>query len=423
MCSFPGGCGYSDGVKPLLTLGIMSGTSLDGVDYALCETSERTLRLRALWQVPFPAALRRRLAAAAVGSASSWETAQLHHDLGRFYVQGARANPGRERARLIGLHGQTIFHQPDPRSPATLQIGEPAYLAEAFGIPVISNFRVADLAAGGQGAPLATAFHLRAFGLPGRHVRVNNLGGISNVTSIDWRRGNASPRVLAFDTGPANVLIDLGAAAATEGRSSFDRDGRGAARGRVCEPLLDEWLRHAYFRQAPPKSTGRELFGESFWQEAQAAARRRRMSSFDLLATVTEFTARSIALNYRLHLPAAPEVTILCGGGARNPVLRQALARALGGLGMETSVVASEDLGWPLSSVEPAAFAWLAWVRWQGRPGNLPETTGARRAVLCGQVSAPTAGDRDREDRGIRMWQTEKTSSKMRDPRDTLKTA
>lgn len=387
MCNFPARCDYSGGVKPLLTLGIMSGTSLDGVDYALCETGERTLRLRALWQVGFPAALRRRLAAAATGGASSWETAQLHHDLGRFYVHGARANPAKRRPRLIGLHGQTIFHQPAPHAPATLQIGEPAYLAEAFAVPVISNFRAADLAAGGQGAPLATAFHLRAFGLPGRHVCVNNLGGISNVTSMDWRRGGASPCVLAFDTGPANVLIDLAAVAASRGRSAFDRDGRGAARGRVCEPLLDEWLGHAYFRQAPPKSTGREVFGEPFWKEAQAAARRRRLSPFDLLATVTELTARSIALNYRLHLPAPPEVTILCGGGAHNPVLRQALSRALGGQGMETSIVTSDDLGWPVSGVEPAAFAWLAWLRWQGRPGNLPETTGARRAVLCGQIT------------------------------------
>ncbi len=379
---------YTPAMKPTLTLGIMSGTSLDGVDYALCAIDECSLELRATWHVAFPASLRQRVEAAAAGKASSWETGQLHHDLGRLYAAGAARSPSALKPRLVGLHGQTIFHQPGPVAPATLQIGEPAYLTEQLRIPVVSNFRAADLAAGGEGAPLATAFHVRTFGLPGRHVCVNNLGGISNVTSIDWRRGPRSrPTILSFDTGPANVLIDLAARTSSQGRRPMDRNGHGAARGQVYDALLDRWLKHPFLHQAPPKSTGRELFGEAFWREAKLRGPRWKLTSNDWLATLTEFTARSIALNYQLHLPAPPEVVVLCGGGARNPVMRKRLARALGAQAAEVSLMTSEELGWPVASVEPAAFAWLAWLRMNGQPGNLPETTGARRAVLCGQIT------------------------------------
>jgi anhydro-N-acetylmuramic acid kinase len=315
----------------------------------------------------------------------------LHHDLGRFYAAGALRSPLKTRLkpRLAGLHGQTIFHNPDPANPATLQIGEPAYLSRALGAPVISNFRAADLAAGGQGAPLATAFHVRAFGVRGRHVCVNNLGGISNVTSIDWRRGG-QPRILAFDTGPANVLLDLAVRKFSGGRRTFDRNGRMAARGRACEALLERWLRHPYFQKAPPKSTGRELFGEPFFESVLADSRRRKLSPEDWVATLTEFSARSLALNYDWHLPTAPDLVILSGGGAGNPSLRQAITHALGGCGMEATVCSTDEGGWPVSSVEPAAFAWLAWLRYHGHPGNIPATTGACEPVLCGQITLAT---------------------------------
>src|SRR5262249_41413255 len=156
--------------------------SIDGVDYALCAISNAGLKLRALWSARFPSALRMRLHAAARGEAASWELAQLHHDLGRFYAVHARPPRGTPSPQLVGLHGQTVFHNPDPNAPATMQIGEAAYLAETLRVPVVSNFRAADLAAGGQGAPLATAFHVRVFGERRRHVCVNNLGGISNGT-------------------------------------------------------------------------------------------------------------------------------------------------------------------------------------------------------------------------------------------------
>lgn len=371
--------------KSQLVLGIMSGTSIDGVDYALCDISASRFELRRLWAANIPPVLRARLHAVARGDASSWETAQLHHDLGRFYAQHA-ARKGTLKPQLVGLHGQTVFHHPDSNAPATLQLGEPAYLAEALRIPVVNNFRAADLAAGGQGAPLATMFHVRAFGERGHHVCVNNLGGISNVTSIDWRRG-AKPKLLAFDTGPANVLIDLAMREISGGRLQFDRDGRLAARGLVDDALVNEWLRHPYFQAKPPKSTGRELFGEPFFRPVFREMRRRRMSDAAIAATFTALTARSLALNYQLHLPAPPEKVVLAGGGALNATLRSAIEKELKKLNLESVVQSSEDLGWPVQSIEPAAFALLAWMRIQRLPGNLSETTGAKRAVLIGQVS------------------------------------
>ena len=365
----------------------MSGTSLDGVDCALCRVDTDGVKLLELWSANFPAVLQRRLHAAARDESTSWELAQLHHDLGRFYATAASRNPAARRAQLIGLHGQTIFHHPHRTHPATLQLGEPAYLAESLRVPVISNFRVADLAAGGQGAPLATLFHQVVFARRGEHVCVNNLGGISNVTSLDWRRGR-SPRVLAFDTGPANVLLDMAMRHFTDGAKTCDRNGRLAARGKVCEPLLTRWLRHPFFRATPPKSTGRELFGEKFLQPALAEMQRLCLKPADFLATLTEFTACSITLNYQLHLPAPPDSVVLCGGGAKNPVLRGSILREMLPLNPLVEVRTSDDLGWPAQAIEAAAFALLAWRRWHDLPGNLPATTGAKRYVLCGQITA-----------------------------------
>jgi anhydro-N-acetylmuramic acid kinase len=267
-------------------------------------------------------------------------------------------------------------------------LGEAAYLVEALNVPAISNFRAADLAAGGQAAPLATMFHVQVFGRRHQHICVNNLGGISNVTSVDWRSG-AMPRVTAFDTGPANVLLDLAMRQLTDGRLGMDRNGRWAARGQAREELLQRWLRHPYFRRPPPKSTGREVFGEAFWEQALPQMRSAGLSPFDMLATLTELTARSLALTYRLHLASPPEMVVLTGGGAANRVLATAIDRALKSLNPSIQVATGDTLGWPLQTIEPSAFALLAWKRWRGEAGNLPNTTGARHAVCLGQVSCP----------------------------------
>ena len=370
---------------PLMNvLGIMSGTSIDGVDYALCRLSRRGVKLRTLWSARFPAGLQATLHAAARGDLPSHQLAQAHHDLGRFYARHALP-PKTARApapELVGLHGQTIFHHPSRRRPATLQLGEPAYLVERLRVPVISNFRAADMAAGGQGAPLASVFHQCVFARRGQHICVNNLGGISNVTSLDWRHGDRLA-VLAFDTGPANVLIDLAMRALTRGKLAMDRNGFWAARGAPCEPIIRRWLEHEYFAQKPPKSTGRELFGEPFFEAAMRDMR--HLPPCDKVATLTEFTARSLALNYRLHLSSLPRRLILTGGGAANPILAGAIRRQFDGSAVE--VLSSEALGWPVQAIEPAAFALLAHLRAAGKAGNLPQTTGAGRSALLGQES------------------------------------
>ena len=193
--------------------------------------------------------------------------------------------------------------------------------------------------------------------------------------------------MLAFDTGPANVLIDLAMRHFTDGRLAFDRNGRWAAQGHVHEALVRRWLKHPFLARRPPKSTGRELFGEPFFRRALSDAKRAHLSPCDLVATLTAFAARSLAENYRLHLLALPRRVILCGGGAANPVLAASIRATLGESQPHIEISTSADHGWPLQSVEPAAFAYLAWLRARGQPGNLPSTTGARRAVLCGQIT------------------------------------
>jgi anhydro-N-acetylmuramic acid kinase len=361
-------------------LGIMSGTSIDAVDYVLCSFDTRGRpNFREHWQRPFPKSLKRRLLSAANNECTSHEVGQLHHDLGRFYSAGA----ARASVDLVGLHGQTIYHRPHRSKPATLQIGEPAYLAEVLKAPVISNFRAADLAAGGQGAPLATLFHREVFARPGRHVVVNNLGGISNVTSMDWR-STKEPRCLAFDTGPANILIDLAVHRATKGRQFYDRDGRLGSRGTIDQSLVSRWLRHRFFKQPPPKSTGREQFGKEFFEQCLAKS---KITGPDLTATLTEFTARSLALNYRLHLGSIPDEVILCGGGAENPFLFARIAEALHQIKGNITVRGTSGYGWHPQVIEGAAFALLAWKRWHNLPGNIPQTTGARGPKLLGELS------------------------------------
>jgi anhydro-N-acetylmuramic acid kinase len=224
------------------------------------------------------------------------------------------------------------------------------------------------------------------FGEKGRHVCVNNIGGISNVTSIDRSPAAKRQSIRSFDTGPGNVLIDLAMGQLTKGANQMDRNGRWARKGRPNEQLLAFWLKHPFFRKRPPKSTGREMFGEQFLMEATAAMRKRRMTPFDIVRTLAEFTARSIALNYSLHLETLPSLVVLTGGGASNPVLVQAIERELKGRDPNIRVTDSRAYDWPLQIIEPAAFALLAYLREAGRAGNIAETTGARRSVVLGQV-------------------------------------
>jgi anhydro-N-acetylmuramic acid kinase len=283
---------------------------------------------------------------------------------------------------LIGSHGQTVWHAPEGEFAGTLQLGEAAVIAERTGLPVVSNFRARDMAAGGQGAPLVAYVDRLLLTHPERVRAVQNIGGIGNVTFLpplsqpDWT-------AFAFDTGPGNVLLDEAAARITEGRWNYDRDGTLAAGGRVNGAFLEWLLDHPYFARRPPKTTGRELFNAAFSQSLWEQAERYHLPSEDVMATLTAFTATTIAQAYRAFLPSLPEEVIISGGGSRNPTLMKLLAEALA----PAQLLPSATAGIPGETKEALAFAILAYETWHGRPGNLPAATGARRAVVLGQIT------------------------------------
>ncbi len=353
-------------------LGLMTGTSADGVDAVLAAFGGPPERL--FWRVvrhvytPFPEVLRRRVLAAIQGEARVPEIARLHHDLGRFFVQVARGFKGVELAALMG---QTIWHEP-PRY--TFQIGEGAHLAEALGVPVVEGFRYSDLAAGGEGAPLLPYPDLLLFGEEGVRRAVVNIGGIANVTYLP----GCDPRgVLAFDLGPGNALIDE--AAGRLGRP-MDEGGRLAAAGRVDEAVLKGLLAHPFFRRPPPKSTGRELWNLATLELPEG------LTGENLVATLTAFTAHAIALGLeRFVLPRGLDEAWIAGGGAKNPVLVGMLKEALP-VPVRTF---EEATGLDASVREPLAVALLGYLRHLGAPSVLPQTTGARRAARAGMGLLP----------------------------------
>ena len=297
----------------------------------------------------------------------------------------------RVRARnveLIGSHGQTIFHQGnavtflDCKTASTLKIGEPSVIAARTGIPTVGDFRVADMAAGGQGAPLVP--YVDALLLQDERIgRVAlNLGGIGNVTVLPSRSG--LNHVLAFDTGPGNMVIDALIAHFTKGRKRFDRDAKMALTGRCVTSLLEELLRDPYLRMEPPKSTGREHYGHGFVEKLLGKARKYRLRPEDLVRTVTVFTALSVvdALNRFVRPTTEIRQVIVSGGGARNPLIMAQLAAAL----EPTEVVPLSKLGIPEDAKEAYAFALLAYETWNRRTGNLPSATGAKKAVVLGKI-------------------------------------
>ncbi|NPA27282.1 MAG: anhydro-N-acetylmuramic acid kinase [Chloroflexi bacterium] len=378
----------------MLVAGVMSGTSADGVDVALVDLRGAPPRLQ--WNVvhvatyPYPPEVR-----AAILEAMQPETGTvdrlcvLNMRLGEIFAQAVlqaieEAGLHPREVALIGSHGQTVWHAPDANPPATLQLGEAAVIAERTGIPVVSNFRARDMAAGGQGAPLVAYVDVLLLTHPQRVRAAQNVGGIANVTYLPPQEGDdALGKAFAFDTGPGNVLIDLAVARLTGGAQTYDRDGQLAAQGQVDETLLRAWLQHPYYQKPPPKSTGRELFGPAYLDELWAQAQARGLRGEDILATLTALTAHTIAWAYREFLPAYPEEVIVSGGGAHNPVLMDHLRRLLAPAQVRTS----DELGLPVDAKEALAFAILAYETWHGRPGNLPAATGARRPVVLGDIT------------------------------------
>ena len=378
--------------------GIMSGTSADGIDVAVVRIApgkqRAKLTLLAHEGFAFPAALRRAvLAAMNASSTSTAVLARLNWRLGMAYAEavGATLKLHSVKVDLIGCHGQTLYHQPRAASYAgrrfacTWQAGEAQVIAGALGIPVVSNFRPADMVAGGQGAPLVPLLDYVLFADSRRGRVLQNIGGIANLTAIP--AGAGPDRVIAFDTGPGNMVMD--ALAQQLFGKAFDRNGAMAASGRVLENVLAHGLRDAYFQMKPPRTAGREQYGREYAAKFMAACKRVSAKPEDALATATALTAETIAQSYKQFalktMKGRGVDYIVSGGGARNHTLMAMLASRLEPLGCELAV--SEDFGMPVEAKEAAAFALLAWQTWHCLPGNVPAATGASRAVILGQVT------------------------------------
>ena len=365
-----------------LALGLMSGTSCDGVSAALVAFERRTFRLIASRTSPYPAPVSALLHRAR--ELTTPRLAQVNILLGELLASAAitllrLSRVPRREVAVIGSHGHTVYHGPTDPIPCTLQLGEPAVIAERTGLPVIADFRMRDLAAGGQGAPLVPFFDHYFFGR-GAPRALQNLGGIANVTVVGRR---LTP--LAFDTGPGNCLIDAVARRISQGRLRFDPQGRLAKRGRVDQAAITRLLAHPYFRLIPPKSTGPELFNDALLADA-LGARWWRGGADDALATVTYFTACSIAESYRRFVPVAIREVIVSGGGVRNRTLMGHLARLLAPIPVRSIA----RYGLPPQAKEAVAFAFLAWRAWHGRINHLPQTTGAIGARVLGALSPQT---------------------------------
>ena len=385
--------------KTMTVAGIMSGTSADGIDVALVRIADGkarpSLTLLAHEGFAFPAALRRAvLAAMNAASTSTAELARLNWRLGLAYAEAVRATLKRHKVELdlIGCHGQTLYHQPRAAMYAgrnfacTWQAGEAQVMAATLGIPVVSNFRPADMLAGGQGAPLVPLLDYVLFANSKRGRVLQNIGGIANLTAIP--AGAGADKVIAFDNGPGNMVIDVLAQKLCQKR--FDRNGAIAAEGTVIEPVLARALRNPYFQLNPPRTAGREQFGREYAAKFLAACQRHSDKPEDALATATALTAETIAQSYKRFCKSKMKSGngvdyIVSGGGARNRTLMAMLTRRLEPLGCE--LAASEEFGLPAEAKEAAAFALLAWQTWHHLPGNVPAATGARRPVILGQVT------------------------------------
>ena len=377
-------------------IGLMSGTSADGVDAALVEIhrdgTRPSVRLLAHASHPYPSGLRERVQGVASGGTTE-DVCHLNAYLGELFAEAAIAIAESAGVRLddidlIGCHGQTIQHLPRPRQDgthairSTLQIGAPAVIAERTGITTIADFRPRDMAAGGEGAPLTPLAHHLLFGHPNQARAILNLGGIANLTVLP--PGGDALQVFGFDTGPANVLLDELVRAATLSPLGYDEDGRLAARGEVQRRLLADLMANPFIKRPPPKSTGREEFGPALIQQVLAWLRSAGRRPEDGLATLAAFTAAAVAENVRAFVfPRVPvRELIVMGGGARNPVLVRGLAEAL----PECAVRLAEEVGVPGRAVEAMTFALLAYLTARGEPGNLPAVTGAAGPRVLGCI-------------------------------------
>jgi anhydro-N-acetylmuramic acid kinase len=380
------------GKGKMRVVGLMSGTSADGVDAAVVEIDRGKVRLLAFDTFVYPAALRRQiLDLCRPESACLDDICHYNFVLGEIFADAviklcSKSSISLSSIDLIGSHGQTIYHQPSGKRyggktiRSTLQVGEPSVIAQRTGITTVADFRPRDMAAGGEGAPLVPYADYVLF----KHKRltraVQNIGGIANVTFLP--AGCKQDDIIAFDTGPGNMVIDGVINLITSGRKHCDTGGKIAARGTVDKRLLGEMLRHPFFRRRPPKSTGREEFGAGFVEGIYRRAGRKGLADGDVVATVTALTARSIAQAYRRFLPTMPDKLILCGGGAHNRAMVEMLHAEM----PDVKMLSIDDFGISVDAKEAVSFAILAWATIKGMTNNVPAATGAKKPVILGKI-------------------------------------
>lgn len=380
-------------MHPTRVIGLMSGTSVDGIDTALVEISGRDLNLKveliAGETYPYPPQLREQILELGAGAAVSMaELATIDDAISRTFAEAAQLiQVGNQAATLIGSHGQTVYHRPRQGTGElgySFQLGRGSLIAHLTGITTVSNFRAADIAASGHGAPLVPRVDAYLLGDSQEDRCIQNIGGISNVTYLPAVSDNWLSQIRGWDTGPGNSLLDLAVQHFTNGAKTYDENGDWAASGTPCYPLVEKWLSHEYFHLPPPKSTGRELFGVAYLHQCLEDAQGHQFSTWpaDFLATITELTAVSIVHNYDTFLPRRPHQVLLCGGGSRNIYLKRRLELLLGKVPVSTT----DKLGISASFKEAIAFAVLAYWRSIGIPGNLPSVTGASQEVLLGEI-------------------------------------
>lgn len=402
-------------------IGLISGTSVDGIDAALVDITGTDIDLKveliAGKTYAYPDDLRKQILAVCGGAAISMaQLAELDDAIAFAFAKAAQnIQMSHTSAQLIGSHGQTIFHRP-PREQGrlgapfgdggergaeeqrsrgdnrrsllgySLQIGRGAVITQITGIPTVVNFRAADIAAGGQGAPLVPKVDAYLLSDPQESRCIQNIGGIGNVAYLPPRlKPNWEQEIRGWDTGPGNTLLDLAVQHLTNGAKTYDQDGNWAASGTPCSELVEQWLSEDFFAQLPPKSTGRELFGSQYLHQCLADAEPYHLSPADLLATLTELTVASIVKEYSTFLPHLPDRVLLCGGGSRNLYLKRRLQTHL----QPVPVLTTDEVGLSADFKEAIAFAVLAYWRTLGIPGNLPQVTGAHAEVLLGDVYLP----------------------------------
>jgi anhydro-N-acetylmuramic acid kinase len=373
----------------MIVLGLMSGTSVDGIDAAVVQFTEGDaatldMRILAVSEHPMPPHVRRdALAVIPPGRGSARRLTALDFDLGEAFAEAARAaiDAAGHTPDLIASHGQTVYHLIEGgRARATMQLGQPAVIAERTGVTVAADFRTRDVAAGGEGAPLVSLLDVLLFRHPSANRVSQNIGGIGNCTVLP--AGQKMSDAFAFDTGPGNSLIDHAVDALTGGRLTYDKDGEWAARGAVSGALLDELLAHPYYAAPPPKTTGKELFGPAYAREVIGRGRAMGLDDDDIVATLTMLTARTIADAYRQFAGPVDEI-IVGGGGLYNPTLMRMFSNLLPGVPLRPA----DAFGVPAAGKEAIAFALMGYQLVHGRPGNVPSCTGAARAVPLGSLT------------------------------------